>query len=131
MKRIALIAAICSGIILLGACAKDHTDLPTGFTYDPPPTPTGLSVADGGESATVSWEYPSESMGALGEFRVYYYYELYEMMELIGTTTETSFIDSLLVGNLYYCYSVSAVDTAGLEGWRAESVCEFITSAGR
>ena len=131
MKRIILMAVIFSGIVVAAGCTKDHSDLPTGFSYDPPPTPTDLSVVDEGEKAVVSWDYPPERMGSLEEFRIYYHYELYGMVELVGTTTETSYVDSFLVGNLYYCYCVSAVDTTGLEGWRTDVECEFITSAGR
>ena len=38
------------------------------------------------------------------------------MIQLIGTTTDTVFVDSLLIGNLGYCYKVSAVDTVGFRG---------------
>lgn len=117
------IAALCI------SCGKDHTDLPTGFAYDPPPTPSNLVVTGGEELSTIRWSYPAIARGSIGEFRVYEYFESYDMIALVGTTTDTVFVDSLLIGNLGYCYKVSAVDTSGFEGWRTESVCAFVRSA--
>jgi hypothetical protein len=120
---------LLAAIAALGvSCSEEHQDLPAGFAYDPPATPTGLTVVGGEEQATVRWSYPAGERGAVGEFRVYEYYESYDMIELVGTTTDTVFVDSLLIGNLGYCYKVSAVDTADFEGWRTESVCAFVRS---
>jgi hypothetical protein len=128
MIRSLTLAAAAIVIVFFGACSTEHTDLPTGFVYDPPPTPANFQVVGGQERATLSWSYPSSTLDRIEEFRVYYYYEIYDMSELIGTTSDTSYVDSLLVGNLYYCYRISAVDTTGLEGWRTETVCDFVTS---
>ena len=128
MNRFMLLCLV-SLFIMFGACSKDHQDLPTGFAYDPPPTPTSLTVVGGNESATLTWSYPASELGSLGEFRIYYYYAIYNLVDLIGTATDTTFIDSLLVGNLYYCYQVSAVDTTGFEGWRTAAECAFVRSA--
>jgi len=117
------IAALCI------SCGKDHRDLPTGFAYDPPATPTNLVVTGGEELSTLEWSYPAVALASIHEFRVYEYFEAYDMIELIGTTTDTVFVDSLLIGNLSYCYKVSAVDTSGFEGWRTGSVCAFVRSA--
>lgn len=120
---------LMSGILLMvltTGCSKDHSDLPTGFIYDPPSVPTDLDVEGGVELATLSWDFPSEEMDEISEFNIYYYYEVYGIQELIGTTTETSYVDSFLVGNLQYCYQVSAVDTTGLEGYRTEEECAFV-----
>ena len=65
-------------------------------------------------------------MGSIEEFRIYYYYEAYDLIELVGTSSTTNFNDTQLVGNLTYCYKVSAVDTTGLEGHRSETVCAFV-----
>ena len=119
---LAAIAALCI------SCSEEHQDLPTGFAYDPPATPVGLTVVGGEEQATIRWSYPASERASVGEFRVYEYYESYDMIELVGTTTDTVFVDSLLIGNLGYCYKVSAVDTAGFEGWRTSSVCAFVRS---
>lgn len=115
-------------VALCVSCSEDHQDLPTGFAYSPPATPTGLTVVGGEEQATISWSYPASDRAAVGEFRVYEYYETYDMIDLVGTTTDTVFVDSLLIGNLGYCYKVSAVDTAGFEGWRTAGVCAFVRS---
>ena len=128
MSRFILVCLV-SSFIILGACSKDHQDLPTSFVYDPPPTPTNFEVVGGNESAILTWSYPANEIGSLDEFRIYYHYEIYNMIELIGTTADTTFIDSLLVGNLYYCYQVSAVDTTGFEGWRTTTECTFVRSA--
>jgi hypothetical protein len=117
------IAALCI------SCGKDHRDLPTGFAYDPPPTPTNLVVTGGEELSTIRWSYPAPDRASIREFRVYEYFEAYDMIELINTTTDTVFVDSLLIGNLGYCYKVSAVDTSGFEGWRTEKACAFVRSA--
>lgn len=111
------------------SCGKDHQDLPTGFAYDPPSTPTNLVVTGGAELSTIKWSFPAIARASIREFRVYEYYEAYDMIELIGTTTDTVFVDSLLIGNLAYCYKVSAVDTSGFEGWRTGSVCAFVRSS--
>ncbi len=118
-------------IIIFASCGKDHEGLPTSFQYDPPPTPTNFEVTAGIESAHLSWSYPPEGFAALREFRVYYYYSLYDMLQLIGTTEETTYTDTLLIGNVEYCYVVSAVDTTGLEGWRTASTCVTVSSGAR
>lgn len=125
MIRYILMSGILLMVLTIG-CSKDHSDLPTGFIYDPPSVPTDLDVVGGAELATLSWDFPSEEMDGISEFRIYYYYELYGIQELIGTTTETTYVDSFLVGNLEYCYQVSAVDTTELEGYRTEAECVFV-----
>jgi hypothetical protein len=117
------IAALCI------SCGTDHQNLPTGFAYDPPPTPTNLLVVGGEERSTITWSYPATARASIGEFRIYEYIASYDMLELIGTAADTVFVDSLLIGNLGYCYKVSAVDTSGFEGWRTESECAFVRSA--
>jgi hypothetical protein len=117
------IAALCI------SCGKDHRDLPTGFAYDPPPMPTNLVVTGGEEIARISWSYPASARASIREFRVYEYLESYDMIQLIGTTTDTVFVDSLLIGNLGYCYKVSAVDESDFEGWRTGAACAFVLSA--
>ena len=128
MKRFAMLTLVILVVSYFG-CSREHRDLPTGFVFDAPPEPANLKVTPGAELATLEWSFPGESFGSLDHFNVYYYYEMFDMMEQIGTTTDTTFIDSFLVGNLYYCYEVSAVNVSGLEGWRTGPVCVFVTSA--
>ena len=99
------------------------------FEYVPPPTPANVTAAGGEEQSVVSWSYPDDARASVGEFNVYQYFPPYDVLELIGTTTDTFYVDSLLIGNLNYCYKVSAVDTTGLEGWRSAAVCVFVHSA--
>jgi len=129
MRSFALYLLIATVGLCL-SCGTDHENLPTGFAYDPPPTPEDVAVVGGHESSTISWSYPVEARGSIREFRVYQYIEAYDIVQLVGMTTGTAFTDSFLVGNLYYCYKVSAVDTTGFEGWRTPSVCAFVRTAG-
>lgn len=121
---------IVASVALTISCGKDHDNLPASFAFEAPPMPTNVVVTGGHELSTISWCYPSESRSLIEEFRVYQYIESCETIALVGTTTDTVFVDSLLIGNLYYCYEVSAVDTTGLEGWRTESACAFVRTAG-
>jgi hypothetical protein len=132
MQRFAIVILI-SLSMLLCSCGKDHEGLPTGFAYNPLPTPEDLEVAPGAgpESLVISWSYPPEHIGAVKEFRIYYYYEIYDMVELAGTGTGTSYTDTKLIGNVEYCYVVSAVDSSGLEGWRTAPVCEYASSSAK
>jgi len=114
---------------LLVSCGTDHENLPTAFEFTPPPTPTNVVAEAGEERSILHWSYPAEARTSIKEFNVYEYFQPYDMIALIGTTTDTSFVDSLLIGNLSYCYRISAVDTTGLEGWRTASVCTFVRSA--
>jgi len=125
MRRIELIGVIFA-LLILAACSKKHEGLPTGFKYDPLPAPENLVVTGGSEIANISWSFPAEKMSRVKEFRVYQYIESYNMLQLIGTTTDTTFTDSLLIGNLLYCYKVSAVDTTDFEGWRTNETCAFV-----
>jgi hypothetical protein len=125
MKRL-IAFSLVSAALLCSSCGTDHANLPTEFIYAAPPTPTNLAAAPAPERCALSWSYPAGSMSLVREFRVYQCYEAYGIVQLIGTTADTAFVDSLLVGNLYYCYTVSAVDTTGLEGWRADAVCAFV-----
>jgi hypothetical protein len=127
MNRVSVICSIFM-LMSLAACSKNHENLPTGFAYTPPTTPTNLQVEGGAERATLTWSYPADEIETLEEFRVYYYVEAYDLLQLIGTTSDSTYVDSVLVGNLVYCYSISAVDSTGLEGWRTPTVCEFVYS---
>jgi hypothetical protein len=119
-------AALVLVAALAFSCSKDHQNLPTAFSLESPATPTNLVVTGGVERSTVSWHYPPSALGAVREFRVYQYVPSYDILDLVGTTGDTVFVDSLLVGNISYCYKVAAVDTTGLEGWRTASVCAFV-----
>lgn len=125
MKGLLLVMVVSVAVLAVG-CSKEHEDLPTSFIYDPPSVPLDLEVAGGNQQAVLNWDYPSEEIGGIEEFRVYYYFEAYGIVELVGTTNTTNFTDTQLVGNLSYCYQVSAVDTTGLEGYSTEEVCAFV-----
>jgi len=120
---------ICIGVVFAFlSCSKEHSDLPTGFEYDPLPAPYNVVVEGGKEEAVISWSFTNDKLDRVKEFRVYQYIEAYDMLQLIGTTSDTTYTDSLLIGNLLYCYKVSAVDSSNFEGWRSGEACAFVLS---
>jgi hypothetical protein len=125
----ALVPIAVIAVLLLSSCGKDLEGLPAGFGYTALPTPTDFEVTPGVYAAYLSWDYPGEDLAELREFRIYYYYSLYDMVDLIGTTTDLSYTDTLLIGNVEYCYRVSAVDTNGFEGWRTAARCVTVQNA--
>ena len=114
---------------LLGSCSKQNKDLPTGFHFVAPATPTNVVVTPGVERSTLAWSYPTAALGNVKEFRVYEFFVQVQQLVLVGTTRDTTFVDSLLVGNLTYCYEVSAVDTTGFEGFRTAPQCVFVRTS--
>ena len=128
MLKKMLLAFTVVAMAALISCSNDHGTEPAPFDAVAPPTPTGLSVTSGAEQATIAWDYPAEDMATLEEFRVYYYFPAYNVVELAGTTTDMTYVDTKLVGNFEYCYKVSAVDTFGMEGYRTEEECAVINT---
>jgi len=122
-ERCIIIAATA---LLAVSCGNDHGAEPEPFEFEDPPAPADLTVTPGPGSATIEWSYPAGDLGEVEEFRVYYWVEAFDAVELAGTTATTSYVDSRLVGNLEYCYMVSAVDTNGLEGYRTGPECAVI-----
>lgn len=129
MKKLFIMLMIGT-ISMMFACSKKHSDLPTGFKYEEAlPAPYNVEVVGGREIATVKWSYDSDKLDRVKEFRVYQYIATYDMLQLVGTTSDTSYVDSFLVGNLLYCYKVSAVDSSDFEGWRSDEECGFVLSS--
>jgi hypothetical protein len=128
MLKNILLALTVVAVAALISCSNDHGTEPAPFDLDAPPTPTGLSVTPGSEQATITWDYPAEDMATLKEFRIYYYFPAYDVVELAGTATAMTYVDTKLVGNVEYCYKVSAVDTFGIEGWRSGEGCVVINT---
>ena len=127
LNKITIALTVVAAVALV-SCSNDHGTEPAPFDMEAPPAPTGLSVTPGVEQATVAWDYPSESMSTLDEFRVYYYFPAFNEAELAGTTTDLEYVDTKLVGNVEYCYRVSAVDTLGMEGFRTGEECAVINT---
>ncbi len=123
MKRIARLILIISSILLM-SCSVDHGDSPAGFEFTAPDSPTAFTVSPGPNALTLSWEYPGD-LAEVSEFNIYYFYEMYGLEEFVGTASGTSYVDSDLIGNMIYCYKVSAVDLDGNEGLRTETICEM------
>ena len=127
LKKI-MIALMVVAAVAFVSCSNNHGTEPAPFDVEAPPTPTDLSVTPGTEQATISWDYPPESMGALEVFRVYYFFEMFDAVELVDTTSALTYVDTRLVGNVEYCYKVSAVDTFGMEGWLTADTCAVINT---
>jgi len=129
MKK-AFLMVILITLAMIFACSKKHSDLPTSFKcWGALPAPYNVEVEGGREVATVKWSFDRDKIGYVKEFRVYQYIATYDMLQLVGTTSDTSYVDSFLVGNLLYCYKVSAVDSSDFEGWRSEEECGFVLSS--
>jgi hypothetical protein len=128
MLKNTMIVLTVVAMAALISCSNDHGTEPAPFDVVAPSSPTDLTVTPGSEQATVAWDYPSEDMATLEEFRVYYYFPAFNVVELAGTTTSLTYVDTRLVGNVEYCYKVSAVDTFGMEGWRTGEECAVINT---
>lgn len=124
MKRHALMLLALA--LAAASCGNDHGAEPAPFDLAYPPAPIDVTVTAGAEQAIVRWSYPAGSRGLIEKFRLYYYVEVYDAVELIATIEDTVYVDSQLVGNLEYCYKVSAVDTSGIEGVRSDRACAVI-----
>lgn len=124
MKRHALI--LIAALLAAASCGDDHGSEPGPFDLSYPPTPVDLTVTPGTGQATIRWSYPPGDRDPIERFKLYYYIEVYDQVELIATISDTVYVDQQLVGNLEYCYRVSAVDTSGVEGYRSESACAVI-----
>lgn len=126
MRNFCAFAVAAALALAAVSCGADHSDLPTGPEHPALAAPTGVTLAPGAEICRVSWSYPAAALPLVKEFRIYQYFTGYDIAELVGVTADTSFVDSFLVGNLYYCYEVSAVDSSDFEGWRTSPICAFV-----
>ncbi len=125
MKRVTiLLSAMIIAVSM--SCGGDHGESPAAFDFEAPQAPTELTLTPGSCQMILEWDYPSELLAEISEFRIYYYYEGYGVEELVDETTSTSFTDTRLIGNMVYCYKVSAVDLEGREGWRSETECGMV-----
>ena len=124
MLKKAILATVVIAAAALVSCSDDHGTEPAPFDVSAPDAPTGLTVTSGPASATVEWSFDGDA-GSLEEFRVYYHFQAYGLLELVGTTDPgiLTYTDTGLVGNVEYCYVVSAVDTSGMEGMRTGEEC--------
>lgn len=126
--RLITIALMTFSLLCTASCSSDHGDSPAAFEFEVPQTPTGLTVSSpAGFQAHLEWDYPSELMDDISGFNVYIDYGGYYELELIATVMTTSCNVEDLMGNLVYCFRVSAVGLDGLEGWRTDSVCEMVS----
>lgn len=106
------------------SCSADHGDSPAGFDFSAPDSPTDFTVTTSPNELTLEWDYPGD-IAEVSEFRVYYFYEMYGLEEFVGTASGMTYIDEDLIGNMIYCYKVSAVDLDGHEGPRTGTICEM------
>jgi hypothetical protein len=114
-------------LIIIWGCSDEHGSSPTAFSYEALPAPQNLQLAPGDWEITLSWEYPPEKEPMVENYLVYRYYftEYGEYIEIADTTDSKEYTDSDLIGNVEYCYMVSAVDSNGMEGRRTGIECEY------
>ncbi len=117
-------------VIISGACSNEHGDSPAAFLFEAPDPPTELEVTPGENEMTLDWSYPDILMNEVSEFRIYYY-NMYGIWELIGKTKNRSHVHDRLIGDMEYCYKVSAVNLDGNEGWRTKIICEMTSAFSR
>lgn len=83
----------------------------------PPSVPTGLtSTAASTTQIDLSWTASTDDVGVAG-------YKIYRSGTLIKTVTSTTASDTALTAATSYCYTVSAIDSAGYESAQSFSVC--------
>ena len=106
--------------LLLLACNRDaRTPYQTEFK-DVPPAPSNVVVSFGMGSAALAWEY--DAGFNLLEFRIYRKDGLDGAFANIAKTTDTFFVDSLLVNGQPYFYEIAATNTDGFEGIHSRQV---------
>ena len=122
MIRYAALALVLIPGLVFFSCSAEHGDSPAGFSFEAPEAPTGLTLTPGANQLTLEWDYPGDPADVSG-YVVYYYYDMYGVEEVIDTVTATRYTDSDLIGNMIYCYKVSAIGPGDREGYRSATKC--------
>jgi len=83
-----------------------------------PPSPVGdlASVVVSNSQIDLSWTASTDNVGVIG-------YKIYRDGVEIDSTTETSYSDTGLAFNTFYCYKVEAFDTAGNTSGEGNEEC--------
>ncbi|HSG29388.1 MAG TPA: fibronectin type III domain-containing protein [Candidatus Krumholzibacterium sp.] len=121
MKRIASIILSISVMVLL-SCSDELGDSPAAFSFEAPEAPDGLEITPGPNQLVLEWTYPGDPAEVSG-YIVYYDYEAYGVQEVIDTVSTTTYTDDGLIGNMIYCYKVSALNLDRIEGRRSGTEC--------
>lgn len=80
---------------------------------DPPSVPTNLAYVPSSGSALITWDSSTDNVALAG-------YKIYQDGVYLCTVTQNEYSASSLFPNVYYLFSVSAVDAAGNESEKAE-----------
>jgi len=103
MKKITLLSVLISSVILFTSC-DDNT---------PPSPPAGVNVFNGDSRVDISWNRNRES--DVAGYNVYWNYIYEGKYTLLGSTSDTYFIDNEAVNANKYYYAVAAYDYDGNE----------------
>jgi len=103
------------------------TTLPELF----PSAPDNLDVQDGQNQLSLSWDsvlgYGDPVGGAAVSYNIYKEkledFIDTESMSLFDTADENNYIDFNLDDNIYYCYSVTGINSEGSEGEKSNVIC--------
>jgi hypothetical protein len=110
MKRIFLYVITLASVFLLVSCGKHNLD---NIDNMPPSSPMGLSILNGDNVVTISWN-PNTERDVSG-YNVYYATSYYGKYTLIGTTKNDYYNDYDAKNGYTYYYAVTAFDYDGNE----------------
>lgn len=96
---------------------SDYSNVASATTFSPPPAPSGLTATTGpnGGQIQLAWS-PTVSSPAVTSYTIYRASSPSGSFSNIGTTSDTSYIDSGLPASTTFWYRVSATNTAGEGG---------------
>ncbi|MBU8922887.1 MAG: hypothetical protein KOO63_13810 [Bacteroidales bacterium] len=104
------------GFVISG-CLDDIDEIDLGTGEPAFPQPSGLSLDSGDGYVHISWTAVPEAVS----YRLYKQPESEEMV-LLASVTETEYLDEDIVNGEEYTYSVSAVSSTGIEGFRSREM---------
>jgi hypothetical protein len=107
MKRIYLYVITLASVFLLMSCGKNNVN---SVDTTPPSAPTGLSILNGDNVVTISWNYNPER--DVAGYDVYYSYDDVKFT-LIGSTKNNYYDDYGAKNGYTYYYAVAAYDYNG------------------
>jgi len=110
-------------LILFGCNSSGGSGSQDGRDTEAPSAPVDLSAFNSDSSVQISWAESTDNTAATG-------YKIYRNGVYIASSTTNSFTDSNITDVGRYCYTVSALDSAGNESASSGSTC-VDTSNGR
>ncbi|UCC81035.1 MAG: fibronectin type III domain-containing protein, partial [Candidatus Zixiibacteriota bacterium] len=117
-----LIGVLSLMLLLSAGCSREieNSVSPPIDSSTIPPTPSGLSAETGDGFAVLAWDISDVSL--VSEYNIYRADSVGEDYSLVGNSPTESFTaDGLQNGQLYY-FRVSALNSAGYEGYKSDPV---------